>query len=413
MNKKEELRESIRKNYSEVAAKGAAGCGCSCSSGCCDPADLTELAVNIGYTEADLAGIPDGANMGLGCGNPLAIAALKKGETVLDLGSGGGFDCFLARRMVGESGRVIGVDMTPNMIKLARENAEKSGYENVEFRLGEIEHLPVADESVDIIISNCVINLSLDKARVFRDAFRVLKPGGRLSISDVVATAELPVQLREDLEMLSGCVAGAEYVDNIRLMLEAAGFINIKMRPKDNSRDIIKSWIPGRNVEDYVASYLIEASKDHKERETLKKLTIEWKHLDVEGETCDRCYDTGENLANEVKRMNRALQPKGITVELVETKLDEGNIRESNTLLFNGEPIENILDIEIFDNYCESCTSMLGKDIYCRAVRFEGNEYDDVPAKAIRQAAYKVLGIGEVKKTTKSSCCGGDSDCCC
>ncbi|NCB75028.1 MAG: methyltransferase domain-containing protein [Clostridia bacterium] len=413
MSIKEERRESIRKNYSEVAKKGSSGCGCSCSSSCCGPADLTELAMIIGYTEADLASMPDGANMGLGCGNPLAIAALKEGETVLDLGSGGGFDCFLARRKVGDTGHVIGVDMTPDMIKLARENAEKSEYENVEFRLGEIEHLPVADNSVDVIISNCVINLSLDKAQVFSDAFRVLKLGGRLSISDVVATAELPDQLREDLEMLSGCVAGAEYFENIRLMLENAGFENIKMSPKDNSRDIIKSWVPDRNIEDYVASFLIEAFKTSKEKETMKKLTIEWKHLDVEGETCDRCYDTGENLANEVKRMNRVLQPKGITVEFFETKLDEDNIPESNKMLFNGVSIENILDIEIFNNYCESCTSMLGKDIYCRAVRFEGNEYDDVPAKAIRQAAYTVLGIAEVKKTTKSSCCSGDSNCCC
>jgi SAM-dependent methyltransferase len=408
------MRESIRKNYSEIATKGSTGCGCSCSGSCCDSADLTALAETIGYTEADLASVPDGANMGLGCGNPLAIAALREGEVVLDLGCGGGFDCFLARRMVGETGRVLGVDMTPDMIKLARENAAKSGYDNVEFRLGEIEHLPVADESVDIIISNCVINLSLDKAQVFEDAYRVLKPGGRLSISDVVATAELPDQIREDLELLSGCIAGAEYVENIRLMLKNAGFEDIRMKPKDNSRDIINSWVPDRNVEDYVASFLIEAYKTYRGKETMKKLTIEWKHLDVEGETCDRCYDTGENLANEVKRMNRTLQPKGIVVEYVETKLDADNIPESNMLLFNGVPIENILDIEIFNNYCESCTSLLGKDIYCRAVRFEGNEYDDVPAKAIRQAAYQVLGIAEVKKTVskKAMCCGEDSDCC-
>lgn len=145
----------------------------------------------------------------------------------------------------------------------------------------------------------------------------------------------------------------------------------------------------------------------------MNNLVIEWKHLDVEDETCDRCYDTGENLANEVKRMNRALQSKGITVEFIETKLDVDNIEESNTMLYNGVPIENILDIEIFNNYCESCTSMLGKDTYCRAVKFEGSEYDDVPAKAIRQAAYKVLGITELfKKTAKPGCCG-DSKCCC
>jgi arsenite methyltransferase len=199
--------------------------------------------------------------MGLGCGNPIAIAALKAGETVLDLGSGGGFDCFLARRRVGEAGAVIGVDMTPDMIRLARANAEKSGYSNVEFRLGEIEHLPVADNAVDVIISNCVINLSLDKEQVYRDAYRVLKPGGRLSISDVVATAELPEPVKQDLKLLAGCIAGAEHADKVRLMLRDAGFVNIVLTPKDNSREIIASWVPGRNLEDYVASYIIEANK--------------------------------------------------------------------------------------------------------------------------------------------------------
>jgi SAM-dependent methyltransferase len=199
--------------------------------------------------------------MGLGCGNPIAIAALKEGETVLDLGSGGGLDCFLARRQVGEKGFIIGVDMTPEMIKLARKNAEKSGYVNVEFRLGEIEHLPVADSSVDVIISNCVINLSLDKQKVFNEAFRVLKSGGRLSISDVVATAELPEQIRHDLTMMTGCIAGAEYVETIKNILQTAGFSNIRMIPKDNSKEIISSWVPNRNVEEFVASYIIEAEK--------------------------------------------------------------------------------------------------------------------------------------------------------
>ena len=412
MSEKEEIRESIRKNYSAIAKEGSQGGCCSC---CCnsDPVDISQSSMNIGYTESDLSSVPLEANMGLGCGNPIAIADLKEGEIVLDLGSGGGFDCFLARRKVGETGHVIGVDMTPDMVKLARNNVEKSGYTNVEFRLGEIEHLPVADESVDVIISNCVINLSLDKAQVFKEAFRALKLGGRISISDVVATAELPERIKEDLTMLSGCIAGAEFVENIKVMLETTGFENIKTTPKDNSREIINSWIPDKNIEDYVASFIIEATKISKEKK-MKTLTIEWKHLDVEGETCDRCYDTGENLAQEVKRLTRALKPREITVELIDTKLDVSQTPESNSILFNGVPIEKILDIEISNNYCDSCSALVGTETYCRTVTFEGNEYEDVPAKAIRQAVYKALGIVEmkVKQSETSSCCCGDSNCC-
>jgi SAM-dependent methyltransferase len=199
--------------------------------------------------------------MGLGCGNPLAIASLKEGETVLDLGSGGGFDCFLARGQVGTAGSVIGVDMTPEMIALARKNARKLGYSNVEFRLGEIEHLPVADGSVDVVISNCVINLSLNKAQVFREAFRVLRLGGRLSVSDVVAIADIPKDIRQDLGMISGCIGGAEQAGDLRVMLTNAGFTGIKMAPKDNSAEIVKGWVPESGIEAYVASYTIEAVK--------------------------------------------------------------------------------------------------------------------------------------------------------
>jgi SAM-dependent methyltransferase len=261
---KNTMRDAIRKNYADVALKGTTGGGCCCSSGCCcgdSAADIKETSMRIGYTEEELDGTPIEANMGLGCGNPIAIAAIQQGDTVLDLGSGGGFDCFLARRKVGDSGTVIGVDMTAEMITLARENAIKSGYTNVEFRLGEIEHLPVADSSIDIIISNCVINLSLDKERVFQEAFRVLKSGGRLSISDIVATAELPDEIKQDLRMRAGCIAGAEYIDHIHKMLKDAGFVNIKLTPKDNSREILKTWIPDKKIEDYVESYIIEGSK--------------------------------------------------------------------------------------------------------------------------------------------------------
>jgi len=260
----EEIREHIRKNYEGVAVKGSQGCGCGCNTLQREdnPLDIKELSLNIGYSESDLTDIPSNSNMGLGCGNPIAIASLKVGESVLDLGSGGGFDCFLARKQVGETGFVIGVDMTPEMIKLSRKNAEESGYSNLEFRLGEIEHLPIADASIDVIISNCVINLSLEKEQVFKDAFRVLKHGGRLSISDIVATAELPQNIKQDLSMMAGCISGAEYIDNIEKMVEDTGFINIKMSPKDNSRQILKTWAPDRNIEDFVASFIIEAQKD-------------------------------------------------------------------------------------------------------------------------------------------------------
>jgi len=263
MEDKEAIREFIRNNYASIAVKGSGGGCCSGASNCCTPVplDISKSSIQIGYTEADLANVPPEANMGLGCGNPIAIAALKEGETVLDLGSGGGFDCFLARMQVGETGYAIGIDMTPDMIKLARKNAEKSGYDNVDFRLGEIEHLPVADASVDVIISNCVINLSLDKQQVFNETFRVLKPGGRLSISDVVATAPLPQNIKQDMAMNASCIGGAELVEDIRSMLQKAGYKEIKMAPKDNSKEIIRSWAIGQHIEDFVASYIIEAVK--------------------------------------------------------------------------------------------------------------------------------------------------------
>ena len=199
--------------------------------------------------------------MGLGCGNPQAIASLKPGETVLDLGSGGGFDCFLAASAVGDKGHVIGVDMTPEMISKARRNAEKAGLENVDFRLGELENLPVADGIVDVIISNCVINLSPEKNRVFSEAFRVLKSGGRLAISDVVKTAEMPDTVKKDMAMYTGCITGASSITELESMLKQAGFENIRVRPKDESRAFIRDWAPGSKIEDYIVSATIEAEK--------------------------------------------------------------------------------------------------------------------------------------------------------
>jgi ubiquinone/menaquinone biosynthesis C-methylase UbiE len=217
----------------------------------------------MGYSKEDLTSVPEGANMGLGCGNPATLASLKPGETVVDLGSGGGFDCFLAAKQVGDTGRVIGVDMTPDMVSKARKNAEKMEMTNVEFRLGEIEILPIADDTADIIMSNCVINLSPDKLSVYREAFRVLKPGGRLSISDVLATAPLPDDVQKDLALVAACVGGAATIDETVKLLEQVGFQDIKITPNDESRELIRQWDPSKseNAADYVVSAYIEAIK--------------------------------------------------------------------------------------------------------------------------------------------------------
>ncbi len=261
----DEVKTTVRERYGQIATRNR---GCGCAPTCCSPTaaaaetqDPKAISQGLGYSAADTDAVPEGANLGLGCGNPQAIAALKAGETVLDLGSGAGFDAFLAARAVGPKGFVIGVDMTPEMVSKARKHQATGGYPNVEFRLGEIESLPVANASVDAIISNCVINLSPDKSRVFRESFRVLKPGGRLAIADVVALADIPPPLRKDWEFYTGCVAGASTLAEIESWLTQAGFTEIRIEPKDGSREIIGQWFPGRRVEEFVASATIEAVK--------------------------------------------------------------------------------------------------------------------------------------------------------
>lgn len=219
----------------------------------------TGQSISLGYTEGDLAAVPDGANLGLGCGNPNAIAALTQGETVLDLGSGGGFDCFLAARAVGPTGRVIGVDMTPDMISRARENARKVEARNVEFRLGEIERLPIADQTVDAIMSNCVINLSPEKEAVFRESLRVLKPGGRLAISDVVAIAPIPAELQTQAAALAGCISGASPLEEVKALLAKAGFVDVQVTIAPRSAEIVDSWLEGASK--FIASATIEARR--------------------------------------------------------------------------------------------------------------------------------------------------------
>lgn len=272
----DDVREQIRAGYAQIAQSGC--CGPSGGS-CCGPVTFSpqELATAIGYAASDLAAMPAGANMGLSCGNPTAIVSLKLGEVVLDLGSGGGFDCFVAGPKVGRTGRIIGVDMTPQMISKARRNIESyqnaSGLDNVEFRLGEIEALPVADASVDVVISNCVLNLSTDKPRVWREIARVLKPGGRVAVSDMALLRPLPPALRADVEALVGCIAGAVLVEEIRAAAASAGLTEIVLAPKPAYIDAMVDWQdplyrriisqlePGTTPGDYITSLDIVARK--------------------------------------------------------------------------------------------------------------------------------------------------------
>jgi len=292
----DQVREKVREGYAEIARSGQwsgvrpasapvnddAGCCGGASSGgggCCGPTTLTpeQVAIAVGYAGEDLTLLPEGANMGLSCGNPTALASLAPGEVVLDLGSGGGFDCFIAGPKVGPEGRVIGVDMTPEMLAKARRNIagyrEQSGLDNVEFRLGEIESLPVADASVDVIISNCVINLSPDKRRVWREIARVLKPGGRVAVSDLALIKPLPQGVRDDLEALVGCIAGAELVDDMRTGVLDAGLTDLEMTAKPQYVEAMTNWedplykkiasaLPaGEKISDYVVSLDIKARR--------------------------------------------------------------------------------------------------------------------------------------------------------
>ena len=273
-----EIRDYVRERYGAIAEQDdatAAGCcgpaetsakagGCGSGAdggGCCGAARTESYSETLGYSAADVASVPAGADLGLGCGNPVALASIKPGETVLDLGSGAGFDCLLAAQQLKGTGRVIGVDMTPPMISKARRNAAEAGFANVEFRLGEIEHLPVADATVDLIISNCVINLSPEKAQVFREAFRVLKPGGRLAISDVVATKPVPPALRVKLQAIGACVAGAALISDLETMLKEAGFARIEIQSRESSRQAIAQWTEDAGVADFVVSAYLTAYK--------------------------------------------------------------------------------------------------------------------------------------------------------
>ena len=255
MNEPElDIRDRVRERYADIAGNNSACCGVNDSSGC-------TVSANIGYSNDDLTSLPEGAEMGLGCGNPLSIAGLRPGNTVVDLGSGGGIDCFLAAKAVGPTGQVIGVDMTPEMLSKARTNAQTGGYGNVEFRLGEIEHLPVADNAADVVISNCVINLSPSKLQVYREVLRVLKPGGRLAVADMVALKPLPETIKNDVAAYTGCIAGAALVEQLKAWLQEAGFEGIVVRVKQKSSEFIKDPNVGLQLDAYIASADVLARK--------------------------------------------------------------------------------------------------------------------------------------------------------
>lgn len=262
----EDIKREVRSAYGGVAEANNKNQCCGNGRSCCGVTAKPDIAYSeeLGYSKEELASVPEGSNMGLGCGNPQAIAVLKPGEFVLDLGAGGGFDAFLAAQRVGPTGKVYGVDMTAEMISKARENAVKGGYHNVEFLLGEIEHLPLPNDTVDVIISNCVVNLSIHKQNVFNEAFRVLKEGGRLAISDMVAYKPLPKEMLDNKELYCNCISGAVTISALKDILQKAGFVDIQIEPQENSKMFVKDWVPGSDAENYVVSAKIKAVKPTK-----------------------------------------------------------------------------------------------------------------------------------------------------
>ena len=330
--KDDAIRGEVRSRYAQVANAEKSGCGCGSkeSANCCggeiSSAQFNpESSISLGYSSEDMQAVPEGANMGLGCGNPGAIASLKPGNIVLDLGSGGGFDAFLAARQVGPEGKVIGVDMTPDMVSKARSNSQKGGYQNVDFRLGEIERLPVADNTVDVIISNCVINLSPDKAAVFNESFRVLRQDGRIAISDVVAIKPLTDEIKQNMDAYSGCIGGAALASDIERMLVEAGFSDIKIDIKMESDSFIKNWFPGSGIEHYVRSAVITAIKQNIKIKSLEINESTKELIAIGASTCAHCQPCLEYHLQKAKEL-------GIEAEDVRSAIEIGYMIEKGAM---------------------------------------------------------------------------------
>jgi SAM-dependent methyltransferase len=387
----------VKEQYGQAARDAKAG-----RSSCCGPAkprSQWDPITSDLYAAAETTGLPPAAlAASLGCGNPVALATLNPGETVLDLGSGGGIDVLLSAKRVGPTGKVYGMDMTDEMLALARENQQKAGVTNAEFLKGEIEQIPLPDNSVDVIISNCVINLSADKDRVFSESFRVLKPGGRLAVSDVVVRGPVPPDIRQNVELWIGCVAGALEESEYKVKLERAGFTDVSVEPTRIYRsDDAREFLQGAGLDtDSVA-----ASVDGKfmsafvrARKPLNTLHIEWKHYEKNGVTCTRCGDTGQTLNQAIQNLHEELARRNITLTFSETILSEQDIPESNSIFFNGAPLEALIPgAKTSENHCRSCSELTGRHTQCRTVEVGDALYEAVPETLIRQAAFRALDL--------------------
>lgn len=405
------IKQIVKERYGQAARDAQTG-----RSSCCGPAETRPqsdpITSNL-YATDEVGDLPPGAlAASLGCGNPVALATLNPGETVLDLGSGGGIDVLLSAKRVGPSGKAYGLDMTDEMLALARDNQRKAGITNAEFLKGEIEQIPLPDNSVDVVISNCVINLSADKDRVFSEVYRILKPGGRLAVSDVVVRGPVPPDIRRSVELWIGCVAGALEESEYRTQLERAGFSEVGIEPtriyrSEDAREFLQgagldtasvaSSVDGKFMSAFVRALKPSGSEERESAQgdtVVKALHIEWKHYEKDGTTCTRCGDTGQSLTQAIEKLHGELAGRNIALTFTETILSEQDIPESNSILFNGMPLETLIPgAKTSENHCRSCSELTGRETRCRTVKVGDALYEALPEALIRQAALKALGL--------------------